>query len=62
MTSIFKPGDKVISRQYHSVIWCKVHPGDSLTVVDFDQENGLYKVRKGDNHPVWLEPSAISAN
>ena len=62
MTATFKPGDKVIAEEYHSVIWSKVYPGDSLTVVDFDLENGLYKVRKGSDHPVWLEPSAISAN
>jgi len=62
MTVAFQPGDKVIAREFHSVIWSKVYPGDSLLVVDFDQENRLYKVQKGSDHHVWLEPSMISAN
>lgn len=62
MTVVFKPEDKVIAKDFHSVIWSKVYPGDLLTVVDFDRENSLYKVRKGDNHPVWLGPGMLSAN
>ena len=57
---ILKVKTKVIAKEPNNAFWCRVYPGDSLTVVSYDWDNNLYKVLKDKaTHPVWMKASEL---